>query len=111
MKFLRERLSFAAVARRIDIELTSKLEEGRYTWRAAGAREPRGSLDASLVPSSARIGEVLRAEVESGIDGVEVLSIVPRKAASPLDLRGEALPVIGSPHEEATVSVTLAPKG
>ena len=79
------------MARRIEIELTSKLDDGRFTWRAAGAREPRGTLVADLVPSSVKIGEVLRAEVESGLDGVDVLSIVPRKEPSPLDLRGETI--------------------
>ncbi len=47
---LTRRTKFCAVARRIEIELTSKLDDGRYTWRAAGAREPRGTLVADLVP-------------------------------------------------------------
>jgi hypothetical protein len=99
------------VARRIEIELTSKLDDGRYTWRAAGAREPRGTLLADIVPSSAKIGEVLRAEVESGIDGVDVLSIVPRKEPTPLDLRGERIERIAPVGEASGVQVTLAPKG
>jgi hypothetical protein len=99
------------VGRRIEIELTSKLDDGRYTWRAAGAREPRGTLVAELVPSSVKIGEVLRAEVESGLDGVDVLSILPRKEPSPLDLRGESIEIIGSARTEPGVQVTLASKG
>jgi hypothetical protein len=99
------------VARRIEIELTSKLDDGRYTWRAAGAREPRGTVVADLVPSSVKIGEVLRAEIESGLEGVDVLSIVPRKEPSPLDLRGELIERIVPVGTEAGVQVTLAPKG
>jgi hypothetical protein len=99
------------VARRIEIELTSKLDDGRFTWRAAGAREPRGTVDGSIVPGDAAIGEVLRAEVDFGIDGVDVLSIVPRKQPSPHDLRGESLEVLGPPREAAGVQVSLADKG
>ncbi len=99
------------MARRIEIELTSKLEDGRFTWRAAGAREPRGTLVEALVPSGAKIGEILRAEVDSGLDGVDVLSIVPRKEPSPVDLRGKQIEIIGPPRVEAGVQVTLAQKG
>lgn len=99
------------MARRIEIELTSKLDDGRFTWRAAGAREPRGTLVEALVPSGAKIGEILRAEVDSGLDGVDVLSIVPRKEPSPVDLRGKQIEIIGPPRAEAGVQVTLAQKG
>jgi hypothetical protein len=99
------------VARRIDIELTSRLDDGRYTWRASGAREPRGTLDGAIVPDGAKVGEVLRAEVDSGLDGVDVLSIVPRKQPSPLDPRGEALTVLGTGSEDGGVQVTLATRG
>ena len=109
--FLVNRLSFGAVARHIEIELTSKLDDDRFTWRAAGAREPRGTLNAALLPASASIGEVFRAEIDQGLEGVDVLSIVPRKEPSPLDPRGETIQIIGSPQPEASVQVTLAPKG
>ncbi len=99
------------MTRRIEIELTSKLDDGRYTWRAAGAREPRGTLDASLVPDGTGLGVVLRAEIDSGIDGVDVLAIMQRKEASPLDPRGEAIQMIGPPKQDAGVQVTLAEKG
>ncbi len=98
------------MARRIEIELTSKLQDGGYTWRAAGARQPKGVVDAGLVPDGAAVGEVYRAEVESGIDGVEVQSILPRKQATPLDPRGERIQVIGTPKSEPDIQVTLASK-
>ena len=36
---------------RIEIELTSSAPDGSWTWRAAGAREPRGVLDGSILPA------------------------------------------------------------
>ena len=66
------------MSRRIEIELTSK-QEGSWTWRAAGALQPKGNVDASLVPAGASVKDVLRAEVESDLDGTRVLSIQPPK--------------------------------
>lgn len=66
------------MSRRIEIELTSK-QEGSWTWRAAGALQPKGSVDASLVPAGASVKDVLRAEVETDLDGTRVLSIQPPK--------------------------------
>ncbi|MFM8827410.1 MAG: hypothetical protein ACKOFT_10075 [Actinomycetota bacterium] len=67
------------MSRRIEIELTSKREDGTWTWRAAGAREPKGVVDSSVVPAGASVKDVLRAEVESDLDGTRVLSILPAK--------------------------------
>ena len=39
------------MARRIEIELTSARPDGTWTWRAAGAREPKGVLDGKLLYS------------------------------------------------------------
>ncbi|MEY4365732.1 MAG: hypothetical protein RLZZ305_1076 [Actinomycetota bacterium] len=63
------------MSRRIDIELTSKRDDGSWTWRAAGAREPKGLVDDSLVPTGSSVKDVLRAEVESDLDGTRVLAI------------------------------------
>lgn len=63
------------MSRRIDIELTSKRDDGSWTWRAAGAREPKGIVEDSLVPSGSAVKDVLRAEVESDLDGTRVLTI------------------------------------
>ncbi|MGA0862967.1 MAG: hypothetical protein ACO3RB_03650 [Ilumatobacteraceae bacterium] len=68
------------MSRRIEIELTSERPDGTWTWRAAGAREPRGVLDSSLVPSGTRVSDVVRADVEADLDGTRVLSILPPKA-------------------------------
>ena len=34
---------------RIDIELTSSRPDGTWTWRAAGARQPKGVVSASVL--------------------------------------------------------------
>ncbi len=64
------------MSRRIDIELTSSQSDGTWTWRAAGAREPKGTVAGSVLPSGVAVGATLRVEVEQGLDGIEVLSIV-----------------------------------
>ncbi|MEN9792445.1 MAG: hypothetical protein RL330_523, partial [Actinomycetota bacterium] len=67
------------MSRRIEIELTSSRPDGTWTWRAAGAREPRGVLEGSVLPGGATVSQVLVAEVESDLDGTRVLAIVPPK--------------------------------
>ena len=64
---------------RIDIELTSARDDGMWTWRAAGARQPKGLLDARLLYEGAGVGDVVKAEVESGLDGIEVITVLPPK--------------------------------
>ena len=63
------------MSRRIEIELTSKREDGSWTWRAAGAREPKGIVVDTLVPAGASVKDVLRADVETDLDGTRVLTI------------------------------------
>ena len=64
---------------RIDIELTSVSDDGSWTWRAAGAREPKGVLDGAILPGGAAVGDQLRAESEKDVEGIRILSIVPPK--------------------------------
>ncbi len=64
------------MSRRIDIELTSALPDGSWTWRAAGARKPNGHLDGGLLPPGSAVGDILKVEVEQMLDGIEVQSIV-----------------------------------
>ena len=63
------------MSRRIEIELTSKRDDGTWTWRAAGAREPKGVVVDSVVPAGTAVHAVVRAEVETDLDGTRVLSI------------------------------------
>ena len=38
------------MSRRLEIELTSERPDGTWTWRAAGARQPKGEMDGTLLP-------------------------------------------------------------
>src|SRR5436305_14112119 len=67
------------MSRRIDIELTSVREDGTWTWRAAGAKQPRGVVDSSLLYEGARAGDVVRAEADFEIEGITIISVVPPK--------------------------------
>jgi len=64
------------MSRRIDIELTSALGDGTWTWRAAGARQPRGTLDGAILPGGAKVGDEFKVEIEQELDGISVLSVV-----------------------------------
>ena len=64
------------MSRRIDIELTSALPDGSWTWRAAGARKPNGHVDGGLLPPGSSVGDILKVEIEQMLDGIEVQSIV-----------------------------------
>ncbi|MGI8776883.1 MAG: hypothetical protein ACR2LJ_05735 [Acidimicrobiales bacterium] len=77
---------------RIDIELTSAQPGGAWTWRAAGARQPKGVLEGTLLDSGAQVGDVLRAECEIDLDGTRVTSVVAtrtkRREPERLAIRG-----------------------
>jgi ribosomal protein L15 len=67
------------MSRRIEIELTSSRPDGTWTWRAAGAREPKGVLDGSVLAASSKVGDVLKVEADFDIDGISILSVVAGK--------------------------------
>ncbi|HVC70515.1 MAG TPA: hypothetical protein VNC61_09720 [Acidimicrobiales bacterium] len=98
------------MSRRIDIELTSRRDDGSWTWRAPGAKHPRGSLDGELVPSVAKVGDVLRAEADFELEGITVVSV---QAPRVVDTNGggpERIEVVGSGRDKGDgVSVTLVP--
>jgi hypothetical protein len=97
------------MSRRIDIELTSQIGDGSWTWRAAGARQPKGVVDGALVPPGQAVGAILRADVEVGLEGIEVLALTPAKPArSPEKVEGR-IEVKGTPKRAPDVSVILAP--
>ena len=82
---------------RIDVELTSERPDGTWTWRAAGARQPKGVLDGSLLPEKAKIGDVIRAEADFDIDGITVTAVLaPRSERR----EPQRLEILGPPPEE-----------
>lgn len=96
------------MAHRIEVELTSQPDQSTWTWRAAGAKQPRGTLDAALVPEGSGVGSVLRAEVETTLDGTTVTALLPLKGGD--TRRIETIEVLGSPRRGPDVNVVLATK-
>ena len=79
----------------MDVELTSERDDGTWTWRAAGAKEPKGVVDAKLLYSGARAGDVVRVETTVELDGISVTSVLPpqdKKRPQP-----QLLEVLGPP--------------
>lgn len=80
------RVALWAVSRRLEIELTSQRPDGTWTWRAAGARQPKGDVSGDLIPDTASVGTVLKAEADGGLDGLEIIAVsAPRVRAAPSD--------------------------
>lgn len=98
------------MSRRIDIELTSTRDDGTWTWRAAGAKQPKGALAGSLLPEGATVGEQLRADVETTLDGTVVLAVLPPKSKSRAEVETIEL-IARGPSDDQLVITTLAPKG
>ena len=96
------------MSRRLEIELTSARPDGSWTWRAAGAKQPKGDIDGSLLPDGAAVGSVLRVEAEFMVDGIEITSVLPDKAPRK---EAQTLEILGSGREEPLVTTQLAPKG
>ena len=67
------------MTRRMDIEVTSTRPDGTFTWRQAGAKAPKGSGGADVLPADAKVGDVLRAEIDMDMDGPVVVSLSPVK--------------------------------
>ena len=93
------------MSRRIEIELTSSRPDGTWTWRAAGAREPKGVLDGSILPSGSKSGDVVKVDAEFDIDGIEILSVVQARAKVN---KVETLTIIGSDKPFEPVTQQLA---
>ena len=96
------------MSRRIEIELTSARDDGSWTWRAAGAKQPKGELAGVLLYEGAKVGDVVRAEAEFLLDGIEILSVLPPKGAKPRP--DNVIEVIGSRRSEPGVTTTLVEK-
>ncbi len=67
--------------RRIDIELTSSRDDDTWTWRAAGAKAPKGTVPSAILPGGSKVGDVLRVDAEFFVDGISITGVVPTKGA------------------------------
>lgn len=68
------------MSRRIEIELTSTRDDATFTWRAAGARQPKGDVAAATLPTGAGVGDTFRVEITTGLDGHEIIGVIPDRA-------------------------------
>ena len=93
------------MSRRIDIELTSALDDGVWTWRAAGAKQPKGTLDGSILPDGAKVGDEIKVEVEQHMDGLSILSVVQGRQKAD---KGDTLELLPSEREFQPVVETRA---
>lgn len=96
------------MSRRIDVELTSARDDRTWTWRAAGARQPKGVVDAVLLPAGSSVGDVVRAEIDSGLDGVSVTAVLSPKETR---VEPERLELLARAQPEQLVTTTLAKGG
>jgi hypothetical protein len=95
------------MARRIEVELTSARDDGTWTWRAAGARQPKGVLDGGLLFAGAKVGDVVRADAEFDLDGITVIAVLPPKAAR---AEPDLLEIKGSGRDLEPVTTSLVEK-
>jgi len=94
--------------RRIELELTSERPDGTWTWGAAGAREPRGEVEGSILPGGVKVGDVLRVEADVTLDGITILSVLPPKGDR---TEPERIEILGPQREFTPVTSTLVGKG
>lgn len=98
------------MSRRIEIELTSKKSDSEWTWRAAGAKQPKGVVATSALYEGARVGDVCKADADFEIDGITITA-----TSAPAARRSEAkssnrIEVKGTDKKFEPVTSQLAPK-
>jgi hypothetical protein len=94
--------------RRIEVELTSERADGTWTWRAAGAKQPKGDLDGALLFGGAKVGDVVRADADFDVDGITIVSVVAPKEKPRRE--PERIEVIGTRRDQPAVTTTLVGK-
>ena len=97
------------MARRIEVELTSTKDSDTWTWRAAGARQPKGEVATTLLYPDAKVGDVVKVEAEFHLDGIEVVEVFAPKAKKE---RTNLLDIISTPlRDDELVTEVRAKKG
>ncbi len=91
--------------RKIEIELTSQRNDGYWTWRAVGAREPKGLLANAMLAFDAKVGDLLTLEAEFNMDGIEIVGAFQQQPKNtPLP---ETLEILGSKSDQPLVTTQL----
>ncbi len=95
------------MSRRLEVELTSKRDDGSYTWRQAGAKQPKGVLDGSLLYEGASVGDVIRVDADFAVDGVFITNVLPPKSKR---VEKQTLEILGSGKDSGGVTTQLVGK-
>ena len=82
-------------------ELTSRREDGSFNWKRVDASQPRGVVEAALVPSGAVVGSRVRCETVSNMGRLNVVSCELIDAVD--------VPTPPSPSPAVTASLAQAP--
>ncbi len=96
------------MARRIEVELTSSRDDGTWTWRAAGAKQPKGDLNGTLLFEGAAVGDVVKVDAEFLLDGIEITAVHPPKNKTRNE--PERLELLGSGSNFEPVTTQLVGK-
>ncbi len=94
------------MSHRIEVQITSRRPDGAWTWRVAGAREPKGEVKADLLSPDVKVGDVLRVEAEISVDGMEITEVLTPRGRS--QGRPHVIEHLGSGNFKEGV---VAPKG
>ena len=82
------------MSRRIEVELTSDRGDGTLTWRAAGAKEPKGVLAAELLPAGVAVGDKVKVDADYDMEGVTIIAVLAPSAKKKDD---NVIEFIGAP--------------
>jgi len=99
--------TISLMSSRLDIEITSKINDTSHTWRAVGAKQPKGTIKTSLLPNGVDIGHKFRVEAEFLLDGIDIIAVLPPKIKRD---EPERLEMIGSGKSETGVTTSLVSK-
>lgn len=66
------------MANKLEIELTSKRPDGFFTWRAKGAKNPKGIVAGDVFPGG-KVGDSFKVEVEYLLDGPQIISVLTER--------------------------------
>ena len=99
------------MSRRIEIELTSKRSETEWTWRAAGAKQPKGVLESSVLFEGAKVGDIVRADAEFEIEGITIVGATPVAGKRSASKSTGTIEITGSNEKFEPVTQQLVGKG
>ncbi len=90
--------------KKIQIELTSR-QGDNWTWRKAGAKQPKGEIAESMLPSGSNLGDEIWVEIASNIDGIYVESVLPSPKTDQQGKNVQTLELLGAKKKSKSVNV------